>query len=924
MLIDCFINFIKENYINVKTRIPLLGFKKRGNLMNYYNQNSKEVLNSFGVTESEGLSTQKAQVQLEKYGKNILEDKHKTNPFILFLSQFNSFIIYILLFAVTISFLSGEYVDAIVILIILSFNAIFGFIQEYKAEKAIEALKKLTGLNAKVIRNSKIKIIDSNLLVPGDILILEEGNKVPADARIIESASLKVDEAMLTGESVSVMKTNSVIKGTKVLADQKNMLFSGTAIVKGRAKAIIICTGMNSEIGKIAGMITEKKNESTPLQRKLNILGKKIIWITLALCVLVFIAGEFRAGAVSFITMGDWPNFFLSMKEWFLTAVSLAVAAVPEGLPAVVTIALAIGVKRMLKRNALVRKLPSVETLGETTVICTDKTGTLTMNKMSVRKAFTFTKDINLLSIKNNKISLNKEQELMFRTGLICNDAQLKNNNSTEVIGEPTETALITSGLKVGLRPSNIEKKWNRVFEIPFDSLRKMMSVVAQNTTSKSKIMYSKGAPEMILEKCTQIMINGKIKKLSLKEKNIILNQNNSYAKDALRVLAFAYKTVSKKDHSENNLIFLGLQAMMDPPRKEVAESIRKCKLAGIRVMMLTGDNGLTAKAIASEVGIIGNVMQGSDFSALSPKEKLDTIDLISIFSRVEPKHKMEIVKILKKRGEIVAMTGDGVNDAPAVSSADLGIAMGITGTDVTKEASDLILEDDNFTTIVNAVEEGRGIYQNIKKFVNYLLSSNLAEVLIIFIAILIGMPLPMTAIMILWLNLVTDGLPAVALSLDSIPKNVMNMPPKKKTEAIMDKGMLFNVVLVAILITAAVLGVMSWTANAYPNINPEMQLIKIQTIVFTLLMLMELVRLQVIRSEYKLGMFSNKILVLAILSSFILQLVVIYTPLNKFFGTTFLNVTDWIVMLIATTVVWLIWKAITITPFIRKNYSDV
>jgi len=892
--------------------------------MHFYSQNVTDVLSEQGVDKSKGLSDDEVNIRFKKFGFNELKQKKIINPIILFLSQFNSFIIYILFFALFISIILKEYVDATVILIILLFNAILGFIQEYKAEKAIDALKKLSGLKVKVLRNGEVNIIDAKELVPGDIMFVEEGNKVSADARIIEQSSLYVSEAALTGESVPVSKISTMIKNasSKIaskkinLAEQKNMLFSGTIVTRGRGKTVVIGTGMNREIGKIADMLSETEKVVTPLQKKLDILGKKIVWITLALCALVFFVGVLSSPEISLLFQGKIIEFILSINQWFLTAISLAVAAVPEGLPAVVTIALAIGVKKMLNRNALVRRLQSVETLGETTVICTDKTGTLTMNEMTVKIAYTY--DNPLIMETTDFSRLTKQEELLFNIGIICNDSDIKKQD--EFVGDPTETALMKSAKTVGISPFKIKSSFIRVKENPFDSVRKMMSTVIIDSKSKNEYVYAKGAPEKIIEKCTHILIGSKKIKMTPKEKKKLLSINDNYASKALRMLAFAYKQNSK-GHTEEGLIFVGLQGMMDPPRKEVANAIKKCKLAGIRVLMLTGDNGLTAKGIASEIGIVGDWMKGSEFEKLNHDEKLKVIETTSIFSRVEPSHKMEIVKILQEKGEIVSMTGDGVNDAPAIKKADIGIAMGITGTDVTKESSDIILQDDNFTTIVNAIEEGRGIYANIKRFVNYLLSSNMAEVLFILVAILLKLPLPMTAIMILFLNLVTDGLPALALSMDPNPTDLMNMPPKKKSEQIMDKNMIFNIALVSVLIVTFGLGIFV-IALGYYSFLPEIeQLAKIQTIAFTSLVLMELVRLQAIRSEFKLKMFSNKWLVIAVATSIGLQLAVIYTPLSQFFGTVPLTFFDWGLLIGATIAVSLCRQIIIRIPLVRKTF---
>lgn len=879
----------------------------------FYNQTSKSVLEHFSVTLEEGLDGHKIQNRKKLYGLNELKKKKGINPIFLFFRQFKSFIIYILLFAVIISIIAREYIDSVVILSILLFNAFFGFIQEYRAEKAIEALKKLSALKSKVIRGGKLITIDAKEIVPGDILVLEEGDKIPADARIIESINLEVLESSLTGESNPVSKNPSPLKGKVALADRKNMIFSGTAITRGRGKAVVTSVGMKTEIGKIADMISEVEEESTPLQKKLESLGKYIGMGTLIVCFIVLFSGIFKDNLFSLITDKQYLEFIFQAKNWFLTAIALAVAAVPEGLPAIVTIALALGVKRMVAKNALIRRLPSVETLGETTVICSDKTGTLTENEMTVRKAYANVKHLDVsgegyefdgqVTHQNKKVG--DRSFLLFKIGALCNNALLREEkNDIKVIGDPTEAALLVSAHKAGLDYKKLQKEWKRIKEEPFDSMRKMMSTVNKDPVTKKSYVFTKGAPERILETCDRIIINGKITKLMDPMKEAILDKNEEFASGALRVLGFAYKEYNPGSNIEDKLIFVGLQGMIDPPRQEVKESIKRCATAGIRVIMITGDNQKTAEAISKEIGIKGASITGIEFSNLSEEEQKKSIEKISIFARVDPGHKMRIVELLQEKGNVVAMTGDGVNDAPALKKADIGVAMGIAGTDVAKESSDMVLQDDDFSSIVNSVEEGRGIYENIQKFVNYLLSSNVAEVLVIFLAILFAFPLPMTAIMLLWLNLVTDGLPALALSVDPNSKNIMKKPPKKAREGIMNRSMFFNIAYVAVLITAAVLGLFYWAMIQYEALEPSLFLQKIQTVAFTAIIVMEFARLQAIRSEYRLGPFSNKWLILAVILSLSLQLAVIYTPLSMFFGTIPLNLIDWGMIIGATLIV--------------------
>jgi len=877
-----------------------------------YNQTVQQVKNSYKVSEDNGLNEHQVKSRIQVYGKNKLKDKKKINPFKLFISQFKSFIIYILLFAIVVAVIAKSFVDASVIFAILIVNATLGFIQEYRAEKGIAALKKLSALKAKVVRGGKTVMVDTEDLVPGDILVLEEGSKIPADARVIECISLQTFEASLTGESVPISKDSKSLHGQLTIAERKNMVFSGTIVTRGKAKAIVTATGMNSEIGKIAGMISDVKKDLTPLQKKLESLGKWLGLGTIVISLIIFITGVIKDGSVDLLFSGNILEFLIAAKSWLLTAVALAVAAVPEGLPAVVTLTLAIGVKRMLKKNALIRKLPSVETLGDTTVICCDKTGTLTQNEMTVRKAFVNGRTIEITGsgydlsgeLKAHPRVGNRDK-LIFRIGALCSNAELdKSEKDVKAIGDPTEAALLVSAEKIGLPYEKIRKLWKRIKEEPFDSERKLMSTVNKDPQSGKSFVFTKGAPEKVLELCNRINVNGNLLALDKKSKNKILKKNDEYAKQALRVIGFAYK--ENRGELESNLIFVGLQGMIDPPHKEVKEAVSKCKAAGIRVVMVTGDNIHTAEGIAKEIGIEGQSMNGSNFAAMSKEEQIIAIKQTSILARVEPAHKMMIVELLQGRGEVVVMTGDGVNDAPAIKKADLGIAMGISGTDVTKETSDMVLLDDNFSSIVSAVEEGRGIKENIKKFVNYLLSSNLAEVFVILFALLLSWPLPMTAVMLLWLNLVTDGLPALALGVDPNPKNIMDQPPKKKSQ-ILNRTMALRIVYMSVLITIGVLGLFYWGMNKYADLESVLMISKIQTLAFTALISMELVRLQAIRSEYKLGVFSNKYLVLAVISSIALQLAVIYTPLNLLFGTTMLNLSDWGMIIGVTAVVFVL-----------------
>ncbi len=854
--------------------------------MDYYEQELHDLYKDFESSE-EGLSSQEAEERIKTYGRNELKEKKKKSPILLFLSQFKDFIVIILIIATIISALVHEYADAIVIAIILIVNAILGFVQEYRAEKSIEALKKLAGLKATVLRDGKEEKIDSTLLVPGDVLILSTGEKVPADARIMEAYNLEIQESALTGESLPVRKVPVVLRNKQV-SDQSNMIFSGTIITKGRGKAIVVKTGMQTEIGKIATMIQDTEDEETPLQKKLDELGKYLGIGALVLCGVIFAIGLIKG-------MGLLPIF--------LIAVSLAVAAVPEGLPAVVTITLAMGVQRMVARHALIRKLPSVETLGSTTVICTDKTGTLTCDQMTVKKVFVNNQIIGVSGEGydfKGEFSSKENIELLLKIGLLCNDAKIEE----KLVGDPTEGALIVSAAKHGMLKEDYHKKHPRVDEIPFDSERKLMTTVHRD--GDMHVAYTKGAVDVILRLCDRINVDGKVERLTDVYKKRILEVNSDFANQALRVLGFAYKEVKhgKEKPEEKELIFVGLQAMMDPPRPEVKLAIEKCKKAGIKVVMITGDHKETAIAIAREIGLKGEALTGAELDKIDDLSKI--VETVVVYARVNPEHKLKIVEALKKHGHVVAMTGDGVNDAPALKKADIGIAMGISGTDVAKEASKMILTDDNFASIVNAVEEGRGIYDNIKKFVKFLLSCNLGELLVIFTAILIGMPLPLVAIQILWMNLVTDGLPALALSVEPPEKGIMERKPRKKDEKILDIKSVFVLLMLGLIMTLGVLFL-------YNMFDPVNNWPLASTVAFTALVLFQMFNVLNWKSEemniFKAGVFSNIWLWLAILSSIGLQLLVIYTPLNVYFKTVPLGLIHWLWIIGVSAMIFIVYQ---------------
>ncbi|RLE38932.1 hypothetical protein DRJ17_02440 [Candidatus Woesearchaeota archaeon] len=862
--------------------------------MTYYDKPLRDVFLLLG-TNKHGLTSEEAAIRIEKYGLNEIIREKKISKLKIFFSQFKSFIIYILIFAFFVSIIIGlvehsreEIIDAAVIFAILILNALLGFFQEYKAEKSIEALKKLASLKARVIRDGKEQKIDAKEVVPGDILVLAEGDKVPADARLIRAINLETQEASLTGESTPVEKHVCYLEN-KPIAEQSNMVFSSTIITRGKGLAVVTATGMKSEIGKIATMIQETEEIVTPLQQKLKQLGKLLSIAVIGICLIVFFTG---------ILSGN------SIKIMFLAAIGLAVAAVPEGLPAVVTISLSLGVRRLIKRNALIRKLPSVETLGSTTVICADKTGTLTHNQMTVKKLFVNNKVIDVTGsgykpegefLINGKLADPKDYDILLRIGALCNDAKIENE---KVIGDPTEAALIISAQKAEYSQKTLNTTFPRIDEIPFESSRKMMSTIHDD--EGKCLMLTKGAPDILLQRCTKVLINGKEQKMTVEYQKKIIKQNEEFACKALRVLGFAYRYLDGPK-TEDNLVFVGLQAMIDPPRQEVREAIAKCKSAGIKVVMITGDHLTTAIAIARELGIEGKAMTGQDLAKIKNLE--DYVKEIGIYARVNPEHKQKIVTAFQKHNHVVAMTGDGVNDAPALKRADIGIAMGITGTDVSKEASDMILTDDNFASIVNAIEEGRGIYDNIKKFLKYLLSSNTGEVLTMFIGILTLKAggktlLPLLALHLLWINIVTDGAPAISLSVDPISKDVMQRKPSKKSEPIITKSRGLDLFFIGIIMAAG-------TLIAF-NYGMRTNYVYATTIAFCTLVFYQMFNVFNCRSE-KSTIFKvkrNNWLLLAVTSSITLQLIVIYTPLNVAFKTTQLQAFDWIVVILLSSTV--------------------
>ncbi|MBI2579734.1 MAG: calcium-translocating P-type ATPase, SERCA-type [Candidatus Aenigmarchaeota archaeon] len=823
-----------------------------------------------------GLSKPESSRRLNKYGRNELEEKKKVSNFRLFLNQFANFLVVILIIASVVSFAVGEVLDSSVIFAIIILNALFGYVQERKAEKALESLKKFAVPQAIVVRNGEKALTDAALVVPGDVIYIEAGSRIPADARIIECSSLKVDESVLTGESSAVTKSPKPVGGV-VVADRKDMLYMGTTAVYGTCTAVVVSTGMRSEFGKIAEQL-QGAEEKTPLQKSLEILGRNIALLIILVCAAVFAAGIFRG---------------LGTVEIFLVAVSLAVAAIPEGLPAVVTITLAIGLVRMAKKNSIVRKLPAVETLGAATVICSDKTGTLTKNEMTVRKVYVPGRVIGVTGegysvegdfLENEKkIEKDGAVEMLLRIGMLCNNASL----GESAVGDPTEIALLVSARKFG----HGEVGGKRVHEIHFDSERKMMSVVCQK--GRDRTMHTKGAVEEVMKRCSRIYKNGRIEKITDSDRKEILKANEEFTGAALRVLAFAFKSVGRS-YREGDLVFAGLQGMIDPPRPEVKAAIQQCKDAGIKVVMITGDHKNTALAIARELGIAdgGKVLTGEEIESMSDESFSGMVDEIYVYARVSPEHKVRIAEVLMKKGHVVAMTGDGINDAPALKKADIGVSMGISGTDVSKEASDMVLADDNFATIVEAVKEGREIYGNIKKFVYYLLACNMGEVLTIFTAILIGFPLPLLPLQILWMNLITDGLPALALSVEPGEPGTMQKKPRKRDEKILGRRSMAYITTTGIMMMLITLGIFYYYLYNYALAV---------SMAFSTLVFLQVSIAMSTRSSgpiHRIGYLRNRKMVMALVSVFILQAVVINAPfLNRIFDTVPLDLEHWAVV---------------------------
>jgi len=909
-------------------------------MVKFHQQTAQESIASLGSSLT-GMTGADALARLQKYGPNELVEKARRTPLMMFLSQFTDFMILVLIAAAIVSGVIGEPSDTIAIIVILLLNAVLGFTQEYRAEKAMAALKKMSAANALVLRDGEHITLPAAELVPGDIVLLEAGNVVPADLRVIEAARLKAEEAALTGESVPVEKHAGALPDENLpLGDRRNMLYKGTFVTYGRGTAVVTGTGMDTELGRIAAMIQEQEEGKTPLQKRLAHFGKRISIAILIICAVVFAGGLLRGEPAVSI---------------FLVAVSLAVAAIPEALPAVVTISLALGARKMVKQNALVRKLPAVETLGSVTYICTDKTGTLTLNKMTVEETWCDGKTVRSaeFGVRSEKKEDPKELDSqsairnprsLFMTSLaLSNDA--RSDPSGNILGDPTEAALFSLARENGCEKTRLEADHPRVAELPFDSERKLMTTFHEMHGAKSMghgsekavdalfprvsasprprvLSFTKGAVEVLLDRSVSVLMSDGIKPLDRSE---VERLSDRIAADGLRVMAIGMRTWESlpadrsPDNVESGLVLLGLMGMMDPPREEARQAVAECRSAGITPVMITGDHPLTARTIAKRVGILDGddpkaVITGKELDGLTLEEFEKRVESIRVYARVAPEQKLKIVQALQDRGHFVAMTGDGVNDAPALKKADIGVAMGVTGTDVAKEASSMILLDDNFATIVKAVKEGRKIYDNIRKFIRYLLTTNSGEIWTLFLAPFFGLPIPLQPIHILWINLVTDGLPALALSLEPGEKDVMSRPPRHPREGLFSHGLGYHAVWVGLLMAGVVLGLQAWAIHIGDA--------HWQTMVFTVLCILQLGHVMAIRSEklslFQQGILSNKPLLLTVAVTICFQLATVYLPaLNPVFKTQPLTAGELALVLGLSTIVFI---AVEIEKYFKRR----
>ena len=903
--------------------------------VNWHTLDADKVLDELAVDPQHGLKDGDVQDRSAIYGSNELVDKGLKSPWIILGEQFTEAMVIVLMVAAVLSLFIGDLKDAVAILAIVILNAMLGFTQEYRAERAMAALKQMAAPHVKVRREGQVQEIETHELVPGDIILLEAGDAVPADARLVESASLRIQEASLTGESLPIDKTTKAIQGETIpVGDRYNMVFMGTAVTYGRGRAVIVETGMRTELGRIAELIQNVETEQTPLQRRMAQLGKYLAFAALVLVVIVFGLG---------LLQGEEP------AEMFLTAIALAVAAVPEGLPAVVTIALALGAQRMLRRQALIRKLPAVETLGSVTTICSDKTGTLTENRMTVKMLDVAERTIDLEQTLRDGMPIFQSEDLLgdcswpaqaliLTGGALCNDAIFRADAGMDgdfgTVGDPTEGALLVAAARYGLWKDDLEQQFPRIAEVPFSSERKRMTTVHEvqlngkgspkevsaclkavfEPRAESYVAFTKGAVNSLLEVSNRVWVSGEILPMDAEWKNRIEAADNGMAQNGLRVLGVGFHTLSVLDDGqdledlEDQIVFVGLIGMMDPPRPEVKDAVMTSRAAGIRPIMITGDHPLTAQRIAQDLLISsnGSTLTGQHLAKMSVEDLENVVEEISVFARVSPEHKLNIVQALQNRGHIVAMTGDGVNDAPALRRSDIGVAMGITGTDVSKEAADMVILDDNFATIVKAIEEGRTIYDNVRKFIRYTLTSNVGEIVTMLFAPLIGMPIPLTALQILWINLVTDGLPGLALTLEPPERNIMKRPPFAPTESVFSRGMGRDIIWIGLLMGLVGLGIGYW---GWSTGNPAWP-----TMVFTTLTLIQMGNALAFRSNidssFQIGLASNRTLMSAVILTLLLQLAITYVrPLQAIFGTQALSLSELAICLVASTTVFWVYE---------------